>query len=122
MKVYENYNQVTMMVWEMNPRKRNENNVIKVNSKVEINVGDVILGDLKMDIQFSEFTIEKIIESRPSSLKGYTYYTLQTAFKYASAQKYIGKLSSRTESRVEGMLRAKEEEESKKKKQYHAAS
>ncbi|MCR9263326.1 MAG: hypothetical protein NXH86_04170 [Flavobacteriaceae bacterium] len=122
MKVYENYNQVTMMVWEMNPRKRNDNNIVKVNSKVDLNVGDVILGDLKMDIQFSEYTIEKIIESRPSSLEGYTYFTLQTTFKHASAQKYIGKLSSRTESRIEGMLRAKEEEESKKKKVYHAAS
>lgn len=122
MEVYENYDQVTMMVWEINQRKRNDNNIVKVNSRVELDVGDVILGDLKMDIQFSEYTIEKVIEKRPSSLDGYTYYTLETTFKYASAQKYIGKLSNRTESRIEAMLKAKEEEESKKKKQYHAAS
>lgn len=119
--VYENYNQLTMMIWELNPKKRNDNNIIKVNSKVDLSVGDTILGDLKMDISISEYIVTEILDVRQSSMKGYKYYTLKITFKYASAQKYINSVSSKTSGRINSMVAAKEEEESKKKKLYHVS-
>ena len=48
--IYENSKKVHLMVWETSPRLRNKNNETKVNSEVELNVGDKILGSLLMDV------------------------------------------------------------------------
>lgn len=68
---------VTLMVWDTNPRTWNKpNRETNVNSKVKINEGDILL--LRDDEVKVTMTVNKVIDNRPSSLKGYTYYELLT--------------------------------------------
>jgi hypothetical protein len=79
MQIFKNKSDVHMMLWEVNPAKRNTNNVIGfiAPNAVVVSVGDTILADSVN----SRYSINKIEKSKPSARKGYTYYTATTTYK-----------------------------------------
>lgn len=85
MKLLENTKGLHLMIWETNPRMRNKNNVIKLNidERYSLEVGDCIVGSYgdNDNPNFSGFKIDKIIESRKSSLSGMNYITAKTNWK-----------------------------------------
>lgn len=77
---YKNdFKECGMMVWEIDPKLRNTNNVIKFNLKdnLELKINDVISHHLGNN-RFSNYRITEIIELKKSSLSGYNYYTAKT--------------------------------------------
>ena len=76
-----NNTSVTLMVWEVNPSKRNVNNIIKfvAQSDKKINVGDKILGSLiDSASKRSTYEITKILNRRKANVKGHDYYEVES--------------------------------------------
>ena len=74
-----NQKDVHLMTWEIDPNKRNQNNIITFNllKKSKIEVGDNITVNLGNG-KFSVYQILEIKEKRQSSLKDYDYITATT--------------------------------------------
>lgn len=71
-------NECTLMIWDTNQKTYNKpDRQTNVNSKVEINVGDVILLPNNNENKIS-MVVKEVLSERPSSLKGYLYYELLT--------------------------------------------
>ncbi|MEM7487248.1 MAG: hypothetical protein AAF348_18725 [Bacteroidota bacterium] len=119
MRVFENNQNVHMMIWETNPRKRNVNNVVKFVSDNDHQVGDKILGQLTGDISFSTYEITEIINERPSSSKGKKYYEVVTKWYMQNAVDLKDQLSTVTQNRIDRMVDALEKEKEKQPKVYH---
>lgn len=73
MKIYQNNQVVWLLIWELNPKKRNTNNEVSFYSEHEIEVGDIIISN-PGDTSVSSYKIVEIIEVRSSKLKGKTHY------------------------------------------------
>lgn len=72
---YFQLNEVHLMVWEENPKKRAKSQ-IKVNAKgsITLQAGDnIFTGSPKQPTGC--YTIDEIVETRPSSLTGFNYVT-----------------------------------------------
>lgn len=88
------------MIWETNPRKRNENNIVNINVPKNINLekGDLILASYGND-SVSTYNIDEIINSRESSIKNMNYVSVKTSYKRENRknlQKYNLELCSIT--------------------------
>mgnify|MGYP003651605750 CR=1 FL=1 len=79
MNTYKNQSEVTLMTWEENPNKRNENNIITVNLKstLPLCTGDLITSNIVNGLK-STYEVLNIKDRRSSSLYGYDYITLET--------------------------------------------
>lgn len=77
-----------LMIWELNPKKRNTNNTINfvVPNDRPVNVGDTILGREQLDRQ-SHYKITEILERRPASLKKRDYIVAKSEWSIKSIQK-----------------------------------
>lgn len=74
-KAYGHKPQVSLMIWETNPKKYNKKGLAtKVNSLIELKKGDKLFISSK-----TYFLIDDILDKKDSSLKGYIYYTLKTS-------------------------------------------
>jgi hypothetical protein len=68
-----------LMIWETDPNKRNENNIVKFNIKDKFDVEELdVLTIDGSDGENSNYEILEIIESRNSTIKGYKYITAKT--------------------------------------------
>lgn len=83
---YHNTEDVHLMVWEENPKKRNVNNVIKFNLPIscELKVNDRITTGYR-NAPKSEYAIDEIINIKPSSLSGYNYCTAKSTYTALSS-------------------------------------
>ncbi|OXB01725.1 hypothetical protein B0A75_04600 [Flavobacterium oncorhynchi] len=68
-----------MLLWELNPKKRNTNNKVTLYSDNEIEAGDVIISN-PADTNVSTYTVTEVLEKRPAKLKGKTHYTVLTSW------------------------------------------
>lgn len=66
-----------MAVWENDPKKRNVNKTASffIPKNSEVNEGDYFFGNTKNEPLISTWTIEKIVERRPSQLSTHDYVT-----------------------------------------------
>lgn len=80
-KILENNKGVNLMIWETNPRLRNNGNPVKlvIQNHIGINEGDVICGIISGEKK-SFYLIENIIDRRPALLDGYEYVTCKTSW------------------------------------------
>lgn len=74
MNVFQNLVGVNFMVWETNPVKRNQNNVIKFyrNKKKVIQSGDVLIGEYS-ETKVSVYTVKEILNEREGAMKNEIY-------------------------------------------------
>ena len=81
----ENTTKAHLMVWELNPKKRNKNNIIKVNIDCSINIGigDVIFATPGNET-CSTYEVSEVLSSKPSSMKKYNYCVLKIKWKWMS--------------------------------------
>jgi len=83
MTYYQNqYNSVNLMIWETAEGFRNQNNEIKFycDSKINIQIGDVIIGNYNADF-FSSYEIEEIKEVRDGAMSNQLYITAKVVWK-----------------------------------------
>lgn len=79
---YFQQNEVHLMVWEENPKKRNVNNKVCLNVKKphELKSGDrVFTGSPKNPT--GAYTVTEVLETRQSSLKDFNYVTTLTEWE-----------------------------------------
>ena len=76
---YKNNREVSLMIWEENPNKRNKNNTINVNVKKPnvLEVGDEIVVGISSGSN-SVYQITEIVSSRQSALSDYNYVQAKT--------------------------------------------
>lgn len=77
MKIYQNNQAVWLLIWELNPKKRNINNEVSFYSEHEISVDDIIISN-PGDTSVSSYKITEIIGVRSSKLKDKTHYICKT--------------------------------------------
>lgn len=79
MKTLRNYSDITMMIWETNPKKRNKYNKIKayVKPNIQVNKGDFIQGN---DINH-KYEITEVLERREAAHSEFDYIYLETQYK-----------------------------------------
>ncbi len=89
MEVLQNTKDVHFMVWETDPRKRNKNNIIKLNeTSREILNGDIIWTRWN-DFGFSTYEVLDVLSRRDSSMKNMQYCEIKTKFKYMSPLEFL---------------------------------
>lgn len=77
MKTYQNRKEVNLMVWEVDPKMRKQNNIVKANVSVNttLNQNDNINYQGKFLVK-----VDQILETKPAALKGYTNVTFKASF------------------------------------------
>ena len=65
-----------LMIWETNSLKMHEKQEIKVNSVSEIKEGDFIVSSINNEGVKTGYEVLSVKESRPSTMKDMTYYTI----------------------------------------------
>ncbi len=68
---------VWLMIWETNRSKMGGVQEIKVNSLVPIEEGDTIMAYSGKEYN-TVYSVDRILEVRPSSMKDMTYYTIKS--------------------------------------------
>jgi len=70
------------MIWETNPKKRNENNIVKfyIKSSTIVNAGDLLIGEYN-EYFVSNYEITEVIERREGLVKNKDYVIAKTIWK-----------------------------------------
>jgi hypothetical protein len=73
-----------LMTWEENPAKRNVNNEVTfyVDSKQDVNVGDVVVGNYTPEI-ISVYEILEVVERRSGAVTKKDYLTVKTKHSFS---------------------------------------
>lgn len=79
---YLNRQQVNLMLWEVDPKLRKQNNVVKANVKQDVTLqqNDTINYQNNFTVQVLE-----ILETRPAALKGFNNVTFKAKFSNITA-------------------------------------
>jgi hypothetical protein len=87
-QVFNNNKEVTQMIWETNPLKRNGSTIKFVaHRNIEFKPGDCIVGS-KKELLYSLYTIPKINSVRESSMTGKIYIEAECDWRWATKEEF----------------------------------
>lgn len=102
--VHQNTVTANLLIWETNPAKRNENNKVELYSSLQINEGDLIVGDYS-EHGISTYEVLKVIQKRDCKIKGKNHYTVLTKWSSESRLRFANEDLSKVSIALYNLLK-----------------